>query len=72
MTEEQMKSIFQKHKVNHERNGVGVYNVQARLQLYYGRQYGLCYESSPGGGTVAIVRIPDMEGGCEGEKEHNN
>lgn len=72
MTEEQMKSIFQKHKVNYERNGVGVYNVQTRLKLYYGREYGLCYESRPGGGTAAIVRIPDMEGGGEGEKEHNN
>lgn len=70
MTEEQMKSIFQKHKVNYERNGVGVYNVQTRLKLYYGREYGLCYESCPGVGTTAIVRIPDMEGGGEGEKEH--
>jgi two-component system sensor histidine kinase YesM len=70
MTEEQMKSIFQKHKVNYERNGVGVYNVQTRLKLYYGREYGLCYESCPGVGTAAIVRIPDMEGGGEGEKEH--
>lgn len=70
MTEEQMKSIFQKHKVNYERNGVGVYNVQTRLKLYYGREYGLCYESCPDGGTAAIVRIPDMEGGGEGEKEH--
>ena len=71
MTEEQMKSIFQKHKVNYERNGVGVYNVQTRLKLYYGREYGLCYESSPDGGTAAIVRIPDMEGGGEGEKERS-
>lgn len=72
MTEEQMKSIFQKHKVNYERNGVGVYNVQTRLKLYYGMEYGLCYESSPEGGTAAIVRIPDMEGGGEGEKEHSH
>lgn len=72
MTEEQMKSIFQKHKVNYKRNGVGVYNVQTRLKLYYGREYGLCYESSPSGGTAAIVRIPDMEGGGESEKEHRN
>ncbi|CUX30261.1 Sensor histidine kinase YpdA [Clostridium sp. C105KSO15] len=72
MTEEQMKSIFQKHKVNYERNGVGVYNVQTRLKLYYGREYGLCYESSPDGGTAAIVRIPDMEGGGEGDKEHSH
>ncbi len=70
MTEEQMKSIFQKHKVSYERNGVGVYNVQTRLKLYYGREYGLCYESCPGVGTAAIVRIPDMKGGGEGEKEH--
>ncbi|GLC78553.1 cache domain-containing sensor histidine kinase [Lacrimispora brassicae] len=69
MTEEQIKSIFQKHKVNYEKNGVGVYNVQTRLKLYYGREYGLCYESRPGGGVAAIVRIPDWEGGGENEKE---
>ena len=29
-----------KHKVNYHSNGVGVYNVQKRLKLYYGDDYG--------------------------------
>ncbi|SFL94470.1 two-component system, sensor histidine kinase YesM [Paenibacillus sp. 1_12] len=35
--------------------GFGVCNVHKRLQLNYGMSYGLCYESSPETGTVAIV-----------------
>jgi two-component system, sensor histidine kinase YesM len=38
--------------------GVGVRNVQERIALYFGPQYGLAFESTPGVGTTAIVRIP--------------
>lgn len=50
------------------RHGVGVYNVHNRLQLHYGRAYGLSYESEPGRGTRVTIRIPyaetEREGGC--------
>lgn len=58
MDEETLKHIFEKHKVNYHSNGVGVYNVQKRLKLYYGNDYGITYESSPGEGTTAIITIP--------------
>ncbi len=61
MDEETLKNIFKKHKVNYTNNGVGVYNVQARLQLHYGEEYGLRYESSPGQGTCAYILIPYIE-----------
>ncbi len=44
--------------------GVGVRNVQERIALYFGQGYGLSFESSPGVGTTAIVRIPAI---VEGE-----
>ncbi|WNR46941.1 sensor histidine kinase [Paenibacillus roseipurpureus] len=38
--------------------GIGIQNVHERIQLYYGQQYGLSYESAIGVGTKAIVHIP--------------
>ena len=64
MDEQTLSHIFEKHKVNYRSNGVGVYNVQNRLQLYYGKEYGLVYESMPGMGTGVSVIIP-AEGGEE-------
>lgn len=58
MEEETIAHIFEKHKVNYRSNGVGVYNVQRRLQLYYGMDYGLTYESKKGEGTKVTIRIP--------------
>ncbi|OCT15316.1 hypothetical protein A8709_14575 [Paenibacillus pectinilyticus] len=37
---------------------IGIHNVNERIQLYYGQNYGLSYESVLGVGTKAIVRIP--------------
>ena len=53
-----MHLIAQRKKTSH----VGVYNVQNRLQLYYGKEYGLVYESMPGMGTGVSVIIPAEEG----------
>lgn len=58
MDEETLGHIFEKHKVNYHSNGVGVYNVQKRLKLYYGSDYGITYESSRGKGTTARITIP--------------
>jgi two-component system sensor histidine kinase YesM len=38
--------------------GVGVKNVQERIRLCFGAGYGLDFESAPGQGTVATIRIP--------------
>ena len=37
--------------------GYGLYNVNERLMQYYGKNYGLRIESSPGKGTLVQVRI---------------
>lgn len=41
-----------------ETDGYGVYNVHQRIQLYYGTEYGLEYESSLHKGTRVILTIP--------------
>ena len=43
-------------------NGVGVRNVQERIHVYFGLEYGVSFESAPGAGTVATVRIPMISG----------
>ena len=57
MDEKTMEHIFEK-KEDRKSNGVGVYNVQNRLQLYYGSNYGISYESAVQKGTVASIIIP--------------
>ena len=61
MDEETLSHIYDKHKVNYHSNGVGVYNVQKRLKLYYGENYGITYESEKGVGTTATITIPGIQ-----------
>jgi two-component system sensor histidine kinase YesM len=43
-------------------SGVGVRNVQDRIHLYFGSEYGVRFESAPGAGTTATIRIPVISG----------
>lgn len=61
MDEETLAHIYDRHKVNYHSNGVGVYNVQKRLKLYYGENYGITYESEQGVGTTATITIPGIQ-----------
>ena len=61
MDEETLAHIYDKHKVNYHSNGVGVYNVQKRLKLYYVDDYGITYESKKGEGTTATITIPGSQ-----------
>ena len=58
MDEAALKGIFDKSKESEGKNGVGVHNVQTRICLYYGAEYGLCFESVLGQGTTATITIP--------------
>ncbi|MDP3177907.1 MAG: sensor histidine kinase [Spirochaetaceae bacterium] len=40
--------------------GVGVRNVEERVRLYFGSEYGLSFDSEKGVGTVATLRIPPI------------
>lgn len=45
---------------NSHEHSVGLYNVNSRLKLFYGKEYGLQIESAgkPGKGTKVTVRVP--------------
>ncbi len=58
MTEEALANVFKEKPTNYKSNGVGTVNVQKRLQLYYGSDYGLSFRSAKGAGTIATVKIP--------------
>lgn len=42
-------------------NGIGLKNVQDRIQMNYGAQYGLAVDSQPGAGTTVTVCLPYHE-----------
>lgn len=58
MENEDLEHIFDETRKEHKSNGVGVPNVQKRLKLYYGPEYGISYISRKGVGTVATVTVP--------------
>lgn len=64
MSEEQLMRIFEKKESAVRKNGVGVQNVHERLQLYYGKNYGLTFFSTQGQGTAVEIHIPFAEGGA--------
>ncbi len=46
---------------NRESVGYGIRNVNERIKLEYGEEYGLKYQSAPGEGTVVKIRIRRFE-----------
>ena len=61
MTEEQLKNIFSSKKNTVSRgSGIGVNNVNERIKLYFGEQYGLKFFSRYGEGTTVHIIIPKV------------
>lgn len=46
------------HYLVDSESGYGIYNVNSRIELYYGAGYGLRLESRPEGGTRSVLQIP--------------
>ena len=62
--EENVKQILHKEtRVNH----IGLKNIHERIQLNFGREYGLKVVSQEGEGTQVIYRMPVNVGGEKGE-----
>ena len=59
MTPEEVDKLLTK-PTNNSRGGYGIYNVQSRLQLHYGKEYGLTIDSTVGKGTCVTMRIPKV------------
>ena len=44
----------QSNKTNH----IGLYNVERRIELLYGREYGMTIDSASGSGTTVHISLP--------------
>lgn len=58
----ELKQPFLRKKVVTNGKGYGICNVNQRIRLYYGPEYGLFYESQMGIGTNVTVCIPKVVG----------
>lgn len=60
MTEEQVDRLFSDtpHTGSSRGSGIGVKNVNERIRLYFGSEYGLSIESEPDEGTVVTIHLP--------------
>lgn len=63
MTKEQVEHLLtETHHVSSKRgSGIGVRNVNERIRLYFGEEYGLSIWSEPDEGTVIKIRLPANE-----------
>ncbi|WP_039788838.1 sensor histidine kinase, partial [Paenibacillus riograndensis] len=41
--------------------GYGIRNINQRVHLHFGSQYGISYAPRQGGGTVVTVKLPKSE-----------
>lgn len=55
-------SIF-RHSARNRRYHIGIGNVNRRIKLYYGDEYGLYIDSTEGEGTTVTIRIPQVKAG---------
>jgi two-component system sensor histidine kinase YesM len=59
MNEEQLEFLLTDDtRVRKKGSGVGLINVQRRIQLRFGEQYGLKIDSEPDEGTVVTIHLP--------------
>ncbi|MEJ5967105.1 sensor histidine kinase [Flavonifractor porci] len=61
MSREQVSAILQ-HGPK-DRTGIGIKNVNDRLKIYFGKQYGLHISSEPDVGTCVEIRMPKIQEG---------
>jgi two-component system sensor histidine kinase YesM len=60
---EQLKNLQQLlHQEGNTSVHTGIYNIHRRIQLMYGRQYGLTVECPPTGGTLVQMVLPVRKG----------
>lgn len=64
---EKAKRVLSMHRTQDE-TSFGLYNIQKRLQLYFGDEYGITILGQSGEGTTVTVRIPGFKKEEEDEK----
>lgn len=60
MTQKQVESLLDEkiHVSSRRGSGIGVKNVNERIRLYFGADYGLTIQSEPDEGTTISIRLP--------------
>ena len=58
MTQEQLETILEKKEADGESSKLGVYNVNERLQLFFGPDAAMKYYSTPGRRTMVMLVLP--------------
>lgn len=60
MTAEQVKNLLgeENHVSSRRGSGIGVKNVNERIRLYFGEDYGLTIQSEPDEGTTISIHLP--------------
>lgn len=62
MTKEQVDNLLSEsgHVASGRGSGIGVKNVNERIRLYFGEQYGLEIQSEPDEGTTIVIQLPSI------------
>ena len=61
MTKEQCGNILKSEPG--DQTGIGIKNVNDRIKIYFGEEYGITIESEPDEGTCVSIRMPKVEEG---------
>ena len=61
MTSEQVEQLLKSPRERTGMMGIGVNNVDSRIKMYFGREYGVTVRSEEGLGTTVIMEIPAVE-----------
>ena len=73
MPEKVVEYIMHNRVVSSKRgSGIGVRNVDERIKLIYGEQYGVTIESELDEGTTATIIIPKLEETAEINSDESN
>ena len=54
----QLRAMLQAERPAGETSGFALYNVNERLRLSFGPEWGITIDSAPGQGTTATIRLP--------------
>lgn len=52
------EKLFQEKTTSQQGHHIGIINIHDRIQLIFGKQYGLYFETAPGQGTRATLHLP--------------
>ena len=66
MTDEQIETIMNKDRS--DKTGIGIKNVNDRLKIYFGNEYGITIHSELDEGTKVIILMPKVKEASEYEK----